>query len=285
MSRFTTHVKDKLLKHYFKGVKFEHATSDALKATLLSNDPTTSGTMTSEISGLTLQGITWSAASSTGGRHNTVDITFPTTGLSGTVNYVGIVDTSDNLYAYGDSNPNNHSIVAGTDLVISGNASAGGLAVGFDTNTLSASEIEPGEMAFPDAIAQEAIGFIFDPTATVPTQPTGQLYLALFSGSAGSYTELSVTNYSRRQINFSDPKQGVLSTTPANSSRMVDNTGAVTFSNLAAGGSSTSVTRWGVYTASTSGTLLAENRFTNAKTVEAGGSLTFNVGTIQIDLD
>ena len=239
--------------------------------------------MTSEISGLTLQGITWSAASSTGGRHNTADITFPTTGLSGTVNYVGIVDTSDNLYAYGDSNPNDHSIVAGTDLVISGNASAGGLAVGFDTNTLGSPS--SGDMAFPDGIAQEAIGFIFDPTATVPTQPTGQLYLALFSGSAGSYTELSVANYSRQQINFSDPKQGVISTTPANSSRMVDNTGAVTFSNLAAGGSSTSVTRWGVYTASTSGTLLAENRFTDAKTVEAGGSLTFNAGTIQIDID
>ena len=106
---------------------------------------------------------------------------------------------------------------------------------------------------------------------TAYTSPT-TVYIGLSTGSFGddnSGTELTGNNYSRVSIAFD-----------AASSGTTDNTSNVEFA--AASGSWGSVGFYGLFDASTSGTLLIHGAFSSAKTIATGDILRINAGELDI---
>lgn len=105
------------------------------------------------------------------------------------------------------------------------------------------------------------------------TRPTAW-YLALFTSDptdAGSGTEVSGTNYTRKAVAFS-----VSSDTASNSA-------TITFDAAGSGGWGT-ITHVGVYDASTSGNLLFHGAVTTSKTIDAGDTFQVSSGNLTITL-
>lgn len=111
-------------------------------------------------------------------------------------------------------------------------------------------------------------------TSGSATRPTAW-YLALFTTDptdAGSGTEVSGTNYTRKAIAFS-----VTDATASNSS-------TVTFDAAGSGGWGT-ITHVGIYDASTSGNLLFHGAVTTSKTIDEGDTFQVSSTNLQITLD
>lgn len=105
------------------------------------------------------------------------------------------------------------------------------------------------------------------------TRPTAW-YVALFTTDptdAGSGTEVSGTNYTRKAVTFS-----VTDDTATNS-------GAVTFDAAGSGGWGT-ITHIGVYDASSSGNLLFHGAVTTSKTIDEGDTFSISTSNLSIVL-
>lgn len=110
-------------------------------------------------------------------------------------------------------------------------------------------------------------------TTDAATRPTAW-YVALFTTDptdAGSGTEVSGTNYTRKTVAFS-----VTDDTATNS-------GAVTFDAAGSGGWGT-ITHVGIYDASTSGNLLFHGAVTTSKTIEEGDTFQISTSNLTIQL-
>lgn len=102
--------------------------------------------------------------------------------------------------------------------------------------------------------------------------PPAAVYLALFESDptdAGSGTETSYTNYARQAIEFD-----------AASSRSIQQTNLETFPSN--GGSTVTITHWGIYDALTVGNLMAHGALTASKQVNNGN--TPSVAASEVDV-
>jgi hypothetical protein len=112
-------------------------------------------------------------------------------------------------------------------------------------------------------------------TTGTATRPTNW-YLALFTAApndAGGGTECSGNGYSRQTVAW-DAASGTGGTT--------SNSGNVTFT--ASGGNFGNVTHIGIFDASTSGNLLWHGAMAAAKQVNAGDSIQFATGSIDLTI-
>ena len=112
-------------------------------------------------------------------------------------------------------------------------------------------------------------------TTGTATRPTNW-YLALFTAApndAGGGTECSGNGYSRQTVAW-DAASGTGGTT--------SNSGTVTFT--ASGGNFGNVTHIGIFDASTSGNLLWHGAMAAAKQVNAGDSIQFATGSIDLTI-
>jgi hypothetical protein len=110
-------------------------------------------------------------------------------------------------------------------------------------------------------------------TASAATRPSAW-YVALFTTDptdAGSGTEVSGTNYSRKSVTFS-----VTGDTATNS-------GAVTFDPAGTGGWGT-ITHIGVYDSSTAGNLLFHGAVTTSKQIDQGDTFQISTSNLSITL-
>lgn len=108
--------------------------------------------------------------------------------------------------------------------------------------------------------------------------PAATVYLALFTavadGEAGTVTEVSTsgTGYARQAITFS-----------AASARRIANSASLAFENTAGGTDFGTVTHWGIYTASTAGTLLAYGALAASEAVSDGETFTVHTGALALE--
>lgn len=112
-------------------------------------------------------------------------------------------------------------------------------------------------------------------TTGTATRPTNW-YLALYTAApndAGGGTEVSGNGYSRQSVSW-DTASGTGGTT--------SNSGAVTFT--ASGGNFGNVTHIGIFDASTSGNLLWHGAMAASKQVNAGDSIQFATGSIDLTI-
>jgi hypothetical protein len=109
-------------------------------------------------------------------------------------------------------------------------------------------------------------------TATRPTAWYIGLYTAAPSDSGGG-TEVSGNGYSRQSVTFG------AASSPGGTT---DNTGAVSFT--ASGGNWGTITHVGIFTASTSGTLLWHGALSASRTINDGDTLSFAIGAITLTL-
>tara|TARA_R100000951_G_C2593279_1_gene165751 strand:- start:409 stop:801 length:393 start_codon:yes stop_codon:yes gene_type:complete len=112
-------------------------------------------------------------------------------------------------------------------------------------------------------------------TTGTATRPTNW-YLALYTAApndAGGGTECSGNGYSRQSVSW-DAASGTGGTT--------SNSGPVTFT--ASGGNFGNVTHIGIHDASTSGNLLWHGAMAAAKQVNAGDSIQFATGSIDLTI-
>lgn len=119
----------------------------------------------------------------------------------------------------------------------------------------------------------ENLALVWLLTSDSATRPSAW-YLALFTSDptdAGSGTEVSGTNYTRKAITFS------VSTDTAS------NSATVTFDAAGSGGWGT-VTHVGVYDASSAGNLLFHGAVTTSKTIDEGDTFQVSSGNLTITL-
>jgi hypothetical protein len=112
-------------------------------------------------------------------------------------------------------------------------------------------------------------------TTGTATRPTNW-YLALYTAApndAGGGTEVSGNGYSRQSVSW-DTASGTGGTT--------SNSGAVTFT--ASGGNFGNVTHIGIFDASSGGNLLWHGAMAAAKQVNAGDSIQFATGSIDLTI-
>jgi hypothetical protein len=112
-------------------------------------------------------------------------------------------------------------------------------------------------------------------TTGTATRPTNW-YLALYTAApndAGGGTEVSGNGYSRQSVSW-DTASGTGGTT--------SNSGNVTFT--ASGGNFGNVTHIGIFDASTSGNLLWHGAMAASKQVNAGDSIQFATGSIDLTI-
>ena len=112
-------------------------------------------------------------------------------------------------------------------------------------------------------------------TTGTATRPTNW-YLALYTAApndAGGGTEVSGNGYSRQSVSW-DAASGTGGTT--------SNSGAVTFT--ASGGNFGNVTHIGIFDASSGGNLLWHGAMAAAKQVNAGDSIQFATGSIDLTI-
>lgn len=112
-------------------------------------------------------------------------------------------------------------------------------------------------------------------TTGTATRPTNW-YLALYTAApndAGGGTEVSGNGYSRQSVSW-DTASGTGGTT--------SNSGNVTFT--ASGGNFGNVTHIGIFDASTSGNLLWHGAMAASKQVNAGNSIQFATGSIDLTI-
>ena len=126
-------------------------------------------------------------------------------------------------------------------------------------------------MSFSNAFETHILQYVF--TTTSVTRPTAY-YVGLFTSNPAedaSGTELSGSGYTRIQTTFSV------------SGAVAQNAALITFPT--ATGSWGTVTHAGVFTASTSGTLIAYHSLTASKTIAATDILQIAAGSLTITLD
>lgn len=113
------------------------------------------------------------------------------------------------------------------------------------------------------------------------TPPT-TIYLGLLTAAAGEATagtevSTSGTAYARQAIAFGAPAD-------VSGFQTIANTGAINFPTATGGGYGT-VTDIGLYDASTAGNLLAYGAMAASKTVNAGDSISFAIGSVTLGLN
>lgn len=123
----------------------------------------------------------------------------------------------------------------------------------------------------PDAIENAILSHVIKGDAS--TIPTGARYLALATAATdSSFTEVSGGGYSRVAVTFNNPTGGTIT-----------NSSAVTFPQATANWGV--IAYWGLYTASTGGTLVAWGPVSPSKTVNTGDVLQIPAGSIQLSAD
>jgi hypothetical protein len=125
-----------------------------------------------------------------------------------------------------------------------------------------------------DAHSDSVLNVLRSGTISTITPYIGLLSAAP-SDTAGG-TELTAGGYARQAVTFGAPSGG--------SPRVIANTAAVTF-GPATGSDWPSATHFGVYTASTAGTLLYWVALPTAKTVQVGDTGAFAIGALTISED
>jgi hypothetical protein len=126
--------------------------------------------------------------------------------------------------------------------------------------------------ALSDYAENLLLNFLMTGTGTAPSS----LHLALYTAApndAGGGTEVSGNGYSRQSVSW-DTASGTGGTT--------SNSGNVTFT--ASGGNFGNVTHIGIFDASTSGNLLWHGAMAASKQVNAGDSIQFATGSIDLTI-
>jgi hypothetical protein len=103
------------------------------------------------------------------------------------------------------------------------------------------------------------------------TSPT-TVYLALFTTAttdAGGGTEATGGSYARQAVTFAAPSNGA-----------TENTGAVNFTNMPA----ITVTNCAIYDASTAGNMMFHGALGSSRTTQAGDTLSFAAGALDVTL-
>jgi hypothetical protein len=132
--------------------------------------------------------------------------------------------------------------------------------------------------AMSDYLEQQLANHIF--RASTFSKPTG-LHVGLFTSAttdAGGGTELSGNGYARAALAPSDSNWTLTGGTISNASNQT-----ITFPTPT--GNWGTVTHFGIFTASTGGSLLFHGALTASKTVNQGDTVTFPGGQLQITFD
>jgi hypothetical protein len=138
--------------------------------------------------------------------------------------------------------------------------------------------------AFVDAFEVDILKWITGQTTTIIGGTANTPWVALFTtmpdedGTTG-LVECSGTSYAR--VNSGTSKWGAPSTT-SGTTTVTNSAGAIAFAT--AGGAWGTIVGVGIYTASTSGTLLATQTLTASKVVGSGDTAQFATSTITIGL-
>ena len=273
--RFTDYAKNGILNHYFgypSGSAWTNQNVSKMTAALFSADPTSSGSFSAEITGLGREDISFGSVSN----HvitNNQSITFSTSGWStpNTVaTHLAIIDddtAGNNMISYA---PLTNSIIVDSSKDIKIDIDA--LAVGFDTNSLTATVAT--DYAFPDAIVDEILGFVYK-LSTIPSQPTGwNLSLHNQESLTGNSHEWSGSGYSRQSVSWNAVSAG------SGSFREVTSNGQITLPNQ----TDTPAAMWGIWDQSNS-KLLAIHDTDPDKTVNTSDTVSFADQSIKISID
>ena len=232
--RFTDYAKNGILNHYFGGSAWSNTDISKMQVGLFTADPTSAGSTANEIGTIARQDIAFDAVS----QHvisNNADITFDTSSTTnGTVaTHMAVFDdhvTTPHMLCYGQLT-NSITIDNTKDIV----ASIDGIVIGVDTN--SEQTPVPEDYAFPDAIVDEILEFVFR-LGTIPSQPAAwQVSLPTNESLDGTANEWSGGNYSRQTVTWNSVSAGT------GSFREVTNNGAIQFANQ----SQTPVAMWGIW--------------------------------------
>jgi len=125
---------------------------------------------------------------------------------------------------------------------------------------------------FSDTIENAVLNHVFRNTTYTPATT---VYVGLYTAAptdAGGGTEVTGNGYARQAVTFSAASGGSIS-----------NSGTISFT--ASGGNWGTVTHFGIFSASTAGTLLAWDALSASKTINDGDSAEFANATLSVSLD